>query len=82
MLVTRLLFFSCLPALNIPHDPNNMYVYTINFLETGVFLSKLDIHLIILVITLDSEIDVGPTFISFECFSRPYGLIREYIEVI
>ena len=26
--------------------------------------------------------DVGPTFINFEFFSRPYGLIREYIKVI
>ena len=30
--------------------------------------------------TLDSGIDVGPTFIKK--FSRPYGLIREYSKVI
>ena len=29
--------------------------------------------------TLASGIDVGPTFINFGFFSRPYGLIREYI---
>ena len=33
-------------------------------------------------ITLESGIDVGPTLINFGFFSRPYGLIREYIEVI
>ena len=32
--------------------------------------------------TLASGIDVGPTFINFGFFSRPYGLIREYIKVI
>ena len=32
--------------------------------------------------TLDSKIDVGPTFINFGFFSRPYSLIREYIKVI
>ena len=32
--------------------------------------------------TLDSEIDVGPKFINFGFFSRPYGLIRDYIKVI
>ena len=32
--------------------------------------------------TLDSGIDVGPTFINFGFFPRPYGLIREYIKVI
>ena len=32
--------------------------------------------------TLESGIDIGPTFINFGFFSRPYGLIREYIEVI
>ena len=32
--------------------------------------------------TLDSGIDVGPTFINFGFFSRPYGNIREYIKVI
>ena len=32
--------------------------------------------------TLASGIDVGPTFINFEFFSRPYSLIREYIKVI
>ena len=34
------------------------------------------------VLTLASRIDVGPTFINFGFFSRPYGLIREYIKVI
>ena len=34
------------------------------------------------VYTLASGIDVGPTFINFGFFSRPYGLIREYINVI
>ena len=33
-------------------------------------------------IALVSGIDVGPTFINFGFFSRPYGLIREYIKVI
>ena len=32
--------------------------------------------------TLASGIDVGSTFINFGFFSRPYGLIREYIKVI
>ena len=32
--------------------------------------------------TLYSGINVGPTFINFGFFSRPYGLIREYIKVI
>ena len=32
--------------------------------------------------TLESLIDVGPTLINFGLFSRPYGLIREYIKVI
>ena len=32
--------------------------------------------------TLASRIDVGPTFINFGFFSRPYGLIREYLKVI
>ena len=32
--------------------------------------------------TLASGIDVGPTFFNFLIFSRPYGLIREYIKVI
>ena len=32
--------------------------------------------------TLESGIDVGPRFINFGFFSRPYRLIREYIEVI
>ena len=32
--------------------------------------------------TRDSGIDVGPTLINFGFFSRPYGLIREYIRVI
>jgi hypothetical protein len=32
--------------------------------------------------TLESGINVGPTFINFGSFSRPYGLIREYIKVI
>ena len=33
-------------------------------------------------ITLASGNDVGPTFINFGFFSRPYGLIREYIKII
>ena len=33
-------------------------------------------------LTVDSGIDVGPTFINFGLFSRPYGLFREYIKVI
>jgi hypothetical protein len=33
-------------------------------------------------LTLASGIDVGPTFINFGFFSRPYGLIREYIKVV
>ena len=41
----------------------------------GSFVSKL-VH------TLASGIDVSPTFINFGLFSRPYGLIREYINVI
>ena len=32
--------------------------------------------------TLASGIDVGPTFINFGFFSRPYSLIRKYIKVI
>ena len=32
--------------------------------------------------TLDSRIDIGPTFINFGLFSRSYNLIREYIKVI
>ena len=32
--------------------------------------------------TLASGIDVGPMFINFGFFSRPYGLIREYRKVI
>ena len=32
-----------------------------------------------LLYTLASGIDVGPTFINFGFFSRPFGLIREYI---
>jgi hypothetical protein len=32
--------------------------------------------------TLASGIDIGPTFINFGFFSRPYSLIREYIKVI
>ena len=32
--------------------------------------------------TLASGIDVGPTFINFGFFSKPYSLIREYIKVI
>ena len=27
-------------------------------------------------------IDIVPKFINFDFFSRPYGLIREYIKVI
>ena len=30
----------------------------------------------------DSGIDVGPSFNNFGFFSKPYGLIREYIKVI
>ena len=41
-------------------------------LHNGVFIMN----------TLDSGIDVGPTFMNFGFFSRPYGLIREYIKVI
>jgi hypothetical protein len=33
-------------------------------------------------LTLASGIDVGPTFINFGFFSRPCGLIREYIKVV
>ena len=36
----------------------------------------------ILKATLASGIDVCPTLIHFGFFSRPYGLIREYIKVI
>ena len=32
--------------------------------------------------TLESGIDVGPTVINLAFFSRPYGLIRDYIKVI
>ena len=32
--------------------------------------------------TLASGIDVGPMFINFGFFSRPYSLIRDYIKVI
>ena len=32
--------------------------------------------------TLASGIDVGPTFNNFGFLSRPYSLIREYIDVI
>ena len=33
-------------------------------------------------VTLDSGIEVGPTFINFAFFSRPYVLIRDYIKII
>ena len=33
------------------------------------------------IITLTSGIGVGPRFINFGFFSRPYGLIREYIKL-
>ena len=36
----------------------------------------------LLLTTLASGINVGPTFINFGFFSRPYSLIREYIKVI
>ena len=32
--------------------------------------------------TLESGIEVGPTVINLAFFSRPYGLIRDYIKVI
>ena len=32
--------------------------------------------------TLESGIEVGPTLINLAFFSRPYGLIRDYIKVI
>ena len=32
--------------------------------------------------TLESGIDVGPTVINLAFFSRPYGLIRDYIKDI
>ena len=32
--------------------------------------------------TLESGIEVGPTVINLGFFSRPYGLIRDYIKVI
>ena len=32
--------------------------------------------------TLESGIEVGPTVINLTFFSRPYGLIRDYIKVI
>ena len=35
-----------------------------------------------LITTLESGIEVGPTVINLAFFSRPYGLIRDYIKVI
>ena len=32
--------------------------------------------------TLEFGIEVGPTVINLAFFSRPYGLIRDYIKVI
>ena len=34
------------------------------------------------ILTLESGIEVGPTVINLAFFSRPYGLIRDYIKVI
>ena len=46
--------------------------------EFGQFPGKI----LLIIIILASGIDVGPMFINFGFFYRPYGLIREYIMVI
>jgi hypothetical protein len=40
-----------------------------------------EVHEVLSSYTLATGIDVGPTFINFGIFSRPYGLIREYIKL-
>ena len=51
-----------------------MKKFDIQSIQVSMYPKKTD--------TLESGIDVGPTFINFGFFSRPYGLIREYIKVI
>ena len=45
-------------------------------------LSFVDPKLLYIRFTLESGIEVGPTVINLAFFSRPYGLIRDYIKVI